>query len=206
MRLKRTKTTKEYGIVAGVLDALQGAALTGGEILDVFLSGYGESYRKVKRGIYSSKRAPRESWGERYGESQKLYATLNRLKRDGLIEKTDRKKGRASIWKLTKKGEEKRKQKSDPSGNRYGEEATDDHLKIVIFDIPETEKQKRTWLRHVLAELEFTILQKSVWIGTRRLPRQFIIDLQKAKLTQYIHIFEVKKGGTIADVFALPPL
>ena len=48
-------------------------------------------------------------------------------------------------------------------------------LVIVAFDIPERERKKRAWIREVLAGLGLEILQKSVWVGTKRIPQELLV-------------------------------
>ena len=72
-----------------------------------------------------------------------------------------------------------------------------DRLKIVIFDIPEADRRKRFWLRSALKKLDFTMLQKSVWIGKTKLPQMFLDALRQEKLLSYVEIFEVSKKGSL---------
>lgn len=64
---------------------------------------------------------------------------------------------------------------------------------IVMFDIPESHKRVRNWLRIELALLGFEILQKSVWLGPTPLPREFIEKLTATDILQFIHFFRVTK-------------
>ena len=88
------------------------------------------------------------------------------------------------------------KSKSLPDNGRYKTES-DDELKIIIFDIPEEERQKRDWLRSVLKNLKFSMLQKSVWVGKGKLPKEFINDLSKYKIISYVDIFAISKYGSL---------
>ena len=49
---------------------------------------------------------------------------------------------------------------------------------IFSFDIPEKERVKRAWVRGVLKNLGFTMIQQSVWLGKGPLPKQFTERLQ----------------------------
>jgi DNA-binding transcriptional regulator PaaX len=69
--------------------------------------------------------------------------------------------------------------------------------RIVIFDIPEKEKLKRSWLRQELTERGFRKLQKSVWYGKRPLSESFFRGLDSLDLRPYVHIFEISKQGTL---------
>jgi len=47
--------------------------------------------------------------------------------------------------------------------------------------------------------LGFTMLQKSLWIGSNKIPEEFIEDLKEWKIIEYVHIFEVTKKGTLVE-------
>ena len=68
---------------------------------------------------------------------------------------------------------------------------------IVIFDIPEKERDKRTLVRAELRALEFKPLQKSVWIGNTGLPKTCISYFSTIEVLPYIHIFSINKSGTL---------
>lgn len=64
---------------------------------------------------------------------------------------------------------------------------------IIIFDIPEKERKTRNWLRNQIKSWDFTMIQKSVWLGAGPLPEEF---QQRAKLLgikKYIKIFNVQQ-------------
>src|SRR3989344_2266184 len=96
---------------------------------------------------------------------------------------------------FTNCGREKRKEKSLPESKYPIQEK--DELKIIIFDIPEAEKRKRAWLRSVLRNLEFTMIQKSVWSGKTKLPQEFISQMHKLNLLSYVEIFTISKTGSL---------
>ncbi|MBI2635441.1 MAG: CRISPR-associated endonuclease Cas2, partial [Parcubacteria group bacterium] len=70
-------------------------------------------------------------------------------------------------------------------------------LKVVIFDIPEKQKHKREWLRGQLQDLGFKMIQKSVWMGKRKFPKEFLEDIRDLKLLAYVEIFSVTKTGSM---------
>jgi DNA-binding transcriptional regulator PaaX len=176
------------------------AALTSGEILDTLTYfGYTETYRHF-RGLPSKipKRKPiLENALEKLQERQKISKLIYKLKNDGLIVKNRDKK----IWGITNEGKNKIKKLTQEvlgiqlkSGYKVEQS---DELKIVIFDIPESMKEKRRWLRDVLRNLKFTMLQKSVWIGKTILPENFIKDSREQNILKYIEIIVVTKYGTL---------
>ena len=134
------------------------------------------------------------------GREKSLKNIIYKLKKDGLIgyETTDR--GR-SIF-ITQSGKEfvKKLNKNALPVTRYYHrdlQETDKSLKIIIFDIPEKERNKRDWLRAVIKNLGFNQLQQSVWVGNKPIPESFLSDLKELKLLNFVEIFSVGKRGTI---------
>lgn len=123
-----------------------------------------------------------------------LYKALRRLKKQGMIVK------RGKGWLITKVGKEYVKEMKkrgvfwSPQG--YPKEKSEDQF-IFIFDIPEHLRAFRKRVRAALVLLGFSMLQKSVWIGNTKIPREFLEDMTDWKVMRFIHIFTVKKRGTL---------
>jgi len=157
-------------------------------------SGYGVSLRAVERKV-AERAAVRAREDRVYQERQRLYSVLSRLKKEGFIQK---KEGRYSATLL---GAKKLKAIRDLFQEKKKYERKEDKLlKIIAFDIPEKMRGRRAWLREVLMELDFKMLQKSVWIGTSVLPEEFVNDLKKFELIDHVDIFAVTKTGTIRSL------
>lgn len=160
-------------------------------------AGYGASAKKLDYEL--SKR--REARSERE-ECQKFYKLLYKLEKDGLIKKTKRKK--PIILRLTLKGEKilqlLSKKKSATLPDISYEISNADKLIIVVFDIPESEKRKREWLRSALKNMKFRFIQKSVWIGKVKIPEAFLFDLGKLNLIDFVEIFEISKTGSLTKL------
>lgn len=62
---------------------------------------------------------------------------------------------------------------------------------IVIFDIPETHRKHRDWIRAQLKMWNFTMIQKSVWMGHAPIPKKFISRLISWKLDRHVKILNV---------------
>lgn len=185
-------------IVEKILKILKSQIAATADLLDIATSGYGASYRKM-RGINDFKSQKEIVVEIEKQQLQQFYSILNKLKNQGFIQK--KKDGKISFWKITKKGLKKLKIIKNNS-HYYSKKfkykiVDDDKMKIIIFDIPEKERRKRDWLRFALGALEFSLLQQSVWIGNKKIPEDFLYDLQKLKILPYIHIFEITKQGTI---------
>jgi DNA-binding transcriptional regulator PaaX len=61
---------------------------------------------------------------------------------------------------------------------------------MVIFDIPENYRGKRSQLRLVLRELKFVQVQKSVWITRYEIREYLQSEIERLKLKKFIKIFE----------------
>lgn len=62
---------------------------------------------------------------------------------------------------------------------------------ILIFDIPESKKVERDWLRWQLKKFQYKLIQRSVWVGPSPLPHDFKKYLKFIKLQQYIKTFKL---------------
>lgn len=136
-------------------------------------------------------------------QRQRAYEFLYHLNKDGFIKKE--KWGRKLIWNVTQKGKAKeellRKMLAShglPVGDYKREQS--DTIVIVSFDIPENQRRKRRWIRTVLKGLGFRMMQRSVWIGKMKIPKEFVGDLHKIGLLEFVEIFAVTKVGTIRHI------
>lgn len=190
-------------IIEKILEILQSQAESTVSLLDIFFSDYTSSYRKARQSMTGGSRQFKTDWADWYRQRQRFYSLLNHLKKQGFIEKNTRDK-KQPLWRITKKGRDKSSslKNIDPFSRRtliYKKEA-DNKLKIIIFDVPESERHKREWLREALHNLGFLMLQKSVWMGKNKMPEGFLNDLKKRGMLSYIHIFEISKRGTISKI------
>lgn len=65
---------------------------------------------------------------------------------------------------------------------------------LVCFDIPQEKKKIRDWLRNQLKDWNFTMVQKSIWIGDGPLPKEFIEHLKLLNINkEQIKTFKVQK-------------
>lgn len=63
---------------------------------------------------------------------------------------------------------------------------------ILSFDIPETKKKTRDWLRNQIKYWDFKMIHKSLWLGGGPLPKEFYRRLKDLKIDQNVKIFRVK--------------
>jgi CRISPR-associated endonuclease Cas2 len=69
----------------------------------------------------------------------------------------------------------------------------DGKYRLVIFDIPEKKNKIRAWLRQELYSLNFSQLQKSVFIGKYPLPDEIIREVKKAGISDCVNYLLVDK-------------
>lgn len=120
---------------------------------------------------------------------QTFSVILTRLQKQSLVERKNNKWG---ITNLGKKFIAKIKWVGMTSLPKK-----DGILRLVIFDVPERERKKRDWLRLELIACDFKPLQKSVWMGNRPLPQEFLENLAELNLLSNVHILTVRNKGTI---------
>jgi len=118
---------------------------------------------------------------------ESIQVALSRLSKKGYINNSD------NGWFLTKEGKiflnktslfnyiSSNFDKNSPINN------------IVSFDIPETNRVSRNWLRNQLKIFNYKMLQQSLWIGPGPLPSSFIRRLNQLKIRENIKIFSLKK-------------
>jgi len=193
-------------ITLKILESVKDVVINTADIFDAILSsGYGASYGRMQYELSKRQRereVKKSIREQQWQLKQKYYKMMHALKQDGLIE--ERQKDKKKFWVLTKKGEGKlillkeRNKKRLPEIS-YQKEKTD-RVVVVIFDIPETEKRKRRWLRAALDNLGFKMIQKSVWMGKVKIPQEFLDDLFEMRLTSFVEIFEISKTGSLKQL------
>ncbi len=119
-----------------------------------------------------------------------LRVTLSRLKKRGLV------RNNKLIWRLTSKGREYLNDRFNFHAS-YPRPKNPEKRMIVTFDIPEKQRRKRVWLRTELINLNFELLQKSVWLGPAPLPSEFVKALAQLDLLPHIRFFEAKEADII---------
>ena len=144
------------------------------------------------------------NWAEKYRDRQQFHRTLQYLKRQGLVVEGGKK--RRMKWALTKAGNKQLKKyqqlRADPFSRAHTNfgKSKGSGITIVTFDIPEKERKKRSWLRICLIEMNFMMLQKSVWMVKGAVPDEFIHALRDRALLNYVHILGVTQQGTVQTI------
>ena len=121
-------------------------------------------------------------------------AILSRLRQQGLVAR--RGSRRKTSWSLTVRG--KAVLRATGEEEPFADLPPRDGIpRLVTFDIPERDRKKRSVLRRELLACDFRALQKSVWIGYRPLPEDFLELLDELDLRKHVHILTLRNGGTI---------
>lgn len=191
------------GITRKILETLAEGTLDFIDLQVAILeAGYGATPNKieyVKRRISKERNEAGKILAEIFKANVRYSNLLSKLKNDGLIKKTGSR--HKSIIKITRKGLEKLKiLKEKTSPPIFYNSAKQDNIVIVIFDIPEKDRRKRDWLRSVLKHLRFKMVQKSVWIGKSKIPKQLLKDLRDEVIIDFVEIFEITKTGSLRDL------
>jgi len=189
MKEKNKEILKKIGIttVSKILQILQGGAEASILIFDALTSSKREGYRKLHN--YEPGQYTGDNWGEIYKEKQKLYSALNRLKKDGLVEKNK------NLWEITKDGTIKlhnliKKSEQDTIKNNIIKTSKKiQNIIVVSYDIPRIYQKERKWVIEILKILGFQMAHQSVWIGKIKLPQEFFEELNKKGILKYFKIF-----------------
>lgn len=184
-----------------VLEFLENSGEALEELFLIFTMPYGTSFRGGEYRLRKFREA-REDLKTFKKDKRRFDDLLYRLRKDDLVE--DVKKNEKFFLRLTQNGREilnkLRKKKDDAMPDAKYQSQNDDGLKIIIFDIPEDKRKKRVWLRSALNNLNFNMLQRSVWAGKAKLPEEFLRDLSKLKLLSCVEIFAISKTGSLKQL------
>lgn len=122
-----------------------------------------------------------------YRFSRRSFSTqLSQLRAQGLVERIGAR--RNASWRITQQG----RLRTAEHGNRRKR-----FQRLVIFDIPEKERAKRTAIRMELITAGYHQLQKSVWAGKQPLLEDFVELIDTLGLSGKVHILSVRNFGTL---------
>ncbi|MFA5736870.1 MAG: hypothetical protein WCX70_02075 [Candidatus Paceibacterota bacterium] len=158
-----------------------------------FLSNNPGNYRELRSRLSSSyiddKLRSKQYEKQKTRDDDKSFRTLlSNLKKRGYL------KNNKGIWSVTPKGLKRTKElKGFTNYCNYPKLKNCSGKIIISFDIPELNRSARSWLRRALYNLDFTMLQHSVWLGPSPLPEEFIIDLKIKEIFKCLKFFTVKE-------------
>jgi hypothetical protein len=180
-----------------ILDFLEDSSMAAADFFIAFLAaGYGASigemeYQQAIRGRTRSK------YQIDRAKKRNLQKYIYTLKSQGfIIEKSN---GQLAVSSAG------RKKLGLLEGNRALDEKLykkqpSDKVTIISYDIPIAFNRERDKVRGLLKLLGFQMIHKSVWVGKVKLPKQFIIALEKLGILPYVEILEVSKNGTLRSI------
>ncbi len=189
-----------------ILEKLARAAADAGDLCAAILeAGYGASYNKIEYGqrkIQQRRLSILREKEKRLALQRRYYNLMAWLKKDGLVAEYN--EAGKKLFRLTNKGSAryellKKRQKCSLPIRHYTPQKINNFI-IMAYDIPENQRIKRDWLRSVLKNLGFTMVQKSLWLGKIKIPREFINDLSSSGLLEAVEIFEINKKGSLHKI------
>jgi DNA-binding transcriptional regulator PaaX len=65
---------------------------------------------------------------------------------------------------------------------------------LLVYDIPEGRKKERDWFRRQLKNFDFSMIQRSVWVGPSPLPADFLDYVKKIGLRKEFKTFKLVKS------------
>lgn len=198
-RKKRERRRRRGERTLQILNILAQGAMATVALMATFAPGTTYSMAKQLR------KMPREidEFFKDAKRKNQFYSLLSYLQKSGLATKNA--KGGKIKWQLTQKGQEKKNELERRISNVqtpflplpiYKTEKSD-KLIAIIFDVPEKENFKRKWFRQTLKSLGFSLVQKSVWMGQIKIPKELVEDLKRMNLLSYIKIFSVVEIGNL---------
>ncbi len=109
---------------------------------------------------------------------------------------------RMTLWRLEKKNLIEKRGRAyviSPFGKKYVEERKkpdrwDGKWRILMFDIPESERNTRIWFRAQLVRLGYEAIQHSIFISKTPLPQFLLEEMGVRNILQYVRVMVV---GTI---------
>lgn len=137
------------------------------------------------RNVKSFRAILREREFKRYKETS-VRVELSRL----------RKRGYLNNWSITEKGRSHNKNIFLLSYISSPFKENTSATQIVSFDIPETRRKLRTWLRNQIKIFGYKMLHQSLWLGPGPLPKSFIKRLENLKIRKNVRIFAITKKNS----------
>src|SRR3989304_9633549 len=162
-----------------ILEILEKTTINVANFANAFATNKGESSRRLRNFPFTDAAPLTEALRRNLKERRKTAAYVSFLKKDGLVaESGDR-------IKLTTSGILKLRSLRELIIHRlpvkkYNPKQSDGVL-LIIFDIPEMKRRLRHWLRLTIKEMGMKMIQRSVWLGKIKLPKEFIEDLKALK-------------------------
>ena len=158
---------------------------------------YSQLTLRILKDIFDQEELTLEDIYSAYGASKDkktIYNTLFRLVAEGLIDEQD--KLGDTTYTLSKEGEKLINQHFP---------TRDGIWKMIIFDIPESKRKIRNFLRARLTSLGFKRWQNSIWVTPYALHADFEEELQQLAKTLFIRLIKSTEINYTKDLEKLFP-
>ena len=106
---------------------------------------------------------------------ESVRTTLWRLEKRGVIEK------RGEKYFVSHEGKKQMEERQQP-------EQWDEKWRILTFDIPESERASRIWLRAQLLRAGYETMQKSIFVGKNPIPRFLLNEMKERNILSYVRV------------------
>lgn len=141
------------------------------------------------RSSYQFRKILREREFARYKEDS-VRNSFSRLHRKGYLNNIE------GNWSLTQKGKNYGNRNFLFSYIPSPFKKNQQENVIISFDISETERVKRNWLRNQIKIFGYKMLQQSFWIGPGPLPSNFLKRLEELKIRKGVKILSINKKNS----------
>lgn len=130
---------------------------------------------------------------EQFGHtSQSVRAAISRMSKQGWIE--SRKEGNRSYYSMTERGN-RRLEEAAKRIYKLQEEDWDQQWRILVYNIPEDNRNVRDALRQELIWSGFGMLANSCWVTPLRLEEQVKDMFERYQVAQYVNFFLAQYKG-----------
>lgn len=106
---------------------------------------------------------------------ESIRTTLWRLEKRGVIEK------RGEKYFISREGKRRIEERQQP-------EQWDEKWRILTFDIPESERASRIWLRAQLLRAGYETIQKSIFVGKNPIPKFLLSEMKERNILSYVRL------------------
>lgn len=180
-----------------ILDFLEDRSMATVDFFAGFLAaGHGASMGEMEY-QHSIRHKARHGYQVNRERKRNLQKYIYKLKSQGLI--SENADGRIFTSSRGKKKLVSLRKNKILDRNQYKKEAGD-KVTIISYDLPIAFNKERNTLRDLLKLLGFKLIHKSVWVGKVKLPKQFILALEKLGIIKFVEILEVTKNGSLNKV------
>ncbi len=180
-----------------ILDFLEDKSMEAADFVSGFLAaGYGASMGKMEY-QFSIRDQKRHTYQIDREKKRNLQKYIYKLKSEGFL--SENQEGKILVSTKGKKRLESLKKNKVLDRNEYKKEISD-KVTIISYDLPVAFNKERNTLRDLLRLLGFKLIHKSVWVGKVKLPKQFILALEKLGILKFVEILEVTKNGSLNKI------